>query len=197
VHGEHLLLRRRVEATVGESVLRVHDEVENVGHRLTPHMYMYHVNFGFPVVDDGAEILLAASGVESAREHHGVVDGYETLDPPTDSPEQVYENEVIAEPDGTAVVGIVNRKLNFGAFQTYKPAQVPHHATWRMLGQGTYVVGLEPSTNNMAGRADARANGTLIQLSPGETREYDLELGALDGDQQIRAFEARIMSLKP
>jgi hypothetical protein len=174
----------------------VHDEVENVGHRLTPHMYMYHVNFGFPVVDQGAEILLAASNVESAREHHGVVEGYETLDAPSDSPEQVYENDVITEPDGTAVVGIVNRKLNLGGFQVYKPSQLPHHATWRMLGEGTYVVGLEPSTNSMAGRADARARGTLIQLAPGETREYELQLGALDGRHEVEAFEARINALK-
>ena len=48
---------------------------------------------------------------------------------------------------------------------------------WRMLGEGTYVVGIEPCTNRTAGRLDARERGELIELDPGEKRSYDLELG--------------------
>src|SRR5438132_12061294 len=57
VFGEQLLLRRRVEAAVGESRLRIHDQVVNVGHDRTPHMLLYHVNVGWPVLDEGAELL--------------------------------------------------------------------------------------------------------------------------------------------
>ncbi len=52
---------------VGESRLRVHDVVENVGHDLTPHMLLYHVNAGFPVVDEGSELLVAATDVRRTR----------------------------------------------------------------------------------------------------------------------------------
>ncbi len=38
---------------------------------------------------------------------------------------------------------------------------------WRMLGEGTYVVGIEPCTNRTAGRLDARERGELIELEPG------------------------------
>jgi hypothetical protein len=185
VHAEHLLLRRRIEARVGQSSLTVHDEIENVGHKVTPHMYMYHVNFGFPAVDESAKITLAASDVTSARAHHGVVPRYETLDPPSNSAEQVYENVALPEPDGSVPVGILNHKLGFGAYQVYNHHQFPHHATWRMLGEGTYVVGLEPSTNSMAGRLQARERGELIELAPGDTRVYDLELGALQGALEL------------
>ena len=54
VFGEQLVLRRRIEAVVGESCLHIHDVVENVGHDVTPHMLLYHVNVGFPVVDEGS-----------------------------------------------------------------------------------------------------------------------------------------------
>ena len=37
-----------IEARVGESRLRIHDEVENVGHDRTPHMYLYHVQRRLP-----------------------------------------------------------------------------------------------------------------------------------------------------
>jgi hypothetical protein len=61
-----------------------------------------------------------------------------------------------------------------------------------MLGEGTYAVGIEPSTNRPAGRLDARQRGELIELDPGETRSYDLELGALAGADEIGAFAARV-----
>jgi hypothetical protein len=61
-----------------------------------------------------------------------------------------------------------------------------------MLGEGTYVVGIEPSTNRTAGRLDSRARGELIELGPGEGRIYDLELGALVGEPAIDEFEARV-----
>jgi hypothetical protein len=64
-----------------------------------------------------------------------------------------------------------------------------------MLGEGTYVVGIEPSTNSMAGRLEARKRGELIQLRAGDKRTYDLELGALEGELQIERFTSRVAAL--
>ena len=69
VFGEHLLLRRRIEANVGKSRLKIHDEVENVGYARTPHMYLYHVNVGFPVVDEGSELLAPAWSVAARGDY--------------------------------------------------------------------------------------------------------------------------------
>ena len=79
-----------------------------------------------------------------------------------------------------------------GAYEVFRRDQLPHHFLWRMLGEGTYVVGIEPCTNRVDGRMDARARGELIELAPGEKRAYDLELGALDGLEAIEAFGARV-----
>jgi hypothetical protein len=187
-----LRLRRRIEARVGESRLRIHDEVENVGWDPTPHMFLYHVNVGFPVVDEGAELLVPApAGVSRSGERS--VD-YRRLDGPTPSyVEQVYEHEgIAAEADGSVPVAVVNRALGLGAYEVYNRDQLPYHFSWRMLGEGTYVVGIEPCTNRPAGRLDARARGELIALAPGEVRAYDLELGALDGVDEIEGFAARV-----
>ena len=89
-------------------------------------------------------------------------------------------------------VAIVNHELGLGVYEVFRSDQLPHHFVWRMLGEGTYVVGIEPSTNRTAGRLDARARGELIELEPGERRAYDLELGALDGASAINGFRARV-----
>lgn len=193
VFGEHLLLRRRVEARIGESRLTIRDEVENVGHDPTPHMYLYHINAGFPVVDEGAEVLVPAESVVAAGDHS--VEGYRELDAPEAGfIEQVFEHKMAAEEDGTVPVAVVNRELGLGLYQLYNREQLPHHFVWRMLGEGTYVVGIEPGTNDTAGRLEARKQSELIELQAGEKRFYDLELGALDGGAAIANFAARVES---
>ena len=56
-HGENLLLRRRISAVMGESRFFIDDIVTNEGPRAWPHMMLYHVNVGFPVVDAGARLI--------------------------------------------------------------------------------------------------------------------------------------------
>lgn len=194
VFGEHLLLRRRIEARVGESHLTVHDEVENAGYDLTPHMYLYHVNVGFPVVGENSELLAPAASVEAQGDYP--VEGYGGLhEPEPGYEEQVFEHELVAEEDGAVPVAVVNREINFGVYQIYNKEQFPHHFIWKTMAEGTYAVGIEPSTNRNAGRLDARERGELIELDAGEKRFYDLELGALEGSEDINGFAGRIESL--
>jgi hypothetical protein len=42
-------------------------------------------------------------------------------------------------------VAIVNRKLGLGAYEIFRRDLLPHLFVWRMLAEGTYVVGIEPS----------------------------------------------------
>jgi hypothetical protein len=191
VFGEQFVLRRRVEAKVGESRLTIHDEVENIGNAPTPHMYLYHVNVGWPVLDDGAELLAPVSNPVARGDHdtstytrfHGPTKGYV---------EQVTEHDVHGEGDGSVPVAIVNRARGIGAYEVFNKTQLPRHFIWRMLGQGTYACGIEPSTNTTRGRLADKAAGELIVMEPGEIRPYDLELGALAGEQAIDAFAQRV-----
>lgn len=194
VFGENLVLRRRVEAKVGESHFTIHDEVENVGWDPTPHMYLYHINIGFPVVDEGAEIVVPTRSAEPRGDYPA--EGYRTLDAPAPGyVERVFEHDPIAEQDGNVPVGIVNRQRGIGAYERFNINQMPFHFVWRMLGQGTYVVGIEPSTNRTGGRLDARERGELIILEPGDKRIYDLELGALSGEDEIASFLESVRAL--
>ena len=196
VFGEHLVLRRRIEARVGESRFTIHDEVENAGHTLTSHMLLYHCNAGFPVVDESAQLLVPSSRTTTG---YGVpVEGYRTLSAPVrDATEACFEHELVAEPAGTVPVAVVNRALGLGVYQVFRIGQLPHHTVWRMMGEGTYALAMEPSTNRDAGRSDAQQRGELQWLAPGETRHYDLEIGALPGTAAIGRFADRVAALTP
>ena len=196
VFGEQLVLRRRIEARVGESRFTLHDEVENTGHTPTSHMFLYHCNAGFPVLDEGAELVVPS--LRTSTDYGVPVGGYQVMSAPVPgATEACFEHELVAEPAGTVPVGLLNRARGLGVYQVFRISQLPHHTVWRMLGEGTYALGLEPSTNRDAGRADARQRGELQWLAPGDTRQYDLEIGALQGAAALSGFEGRVSRLLP
>jgi hypothetical protein len=61
VFGPHLELRRTISAKLGQSIISVRDEVTNLGNTPAPHMLLYHFNFGWPLVDEGAEMIWEGS----------------------------------------------------------------------------------------------------------------------------------------
>ena len=82
-------------------------------------------------------------------------------------------------------------------YQVFRIGQLPHHTVWRMMGEDTYAMAMEPSTNRDAGRWDAIKRGELVHLEPGEARAYDLEMGALVGTEAIDTFAGRVGRLVP
>ncbi len=194
VFGEQLVLRRRIEARVGESRFTIHDVVGNAGHTRVSHMFLYHCNAGFPVVNASAELLVPSR--RTTTDYGVPVEGYATMSAPVPgATEACFEHDLIAEPAGTVPVALVNRALALGVYQVFRVAQLPYHTVWRMMGEGTYALAMEPSTNRDAGRWDARERGELQWLEPGEERRYDLEIGALDGQAAIGEFEGRVARL--
>ena len=190
VFEEHLLLRRRIEAPLGGASLRILDTVENVGHAPTPHMFIYHCNIGWPIVDDGAEIVVPARSWSST--YPAAVPEYRRLTAPQPGfTEACYEHDMAADADGWVECGVVNPALELGVVQRYRLAQMPHHQAWRMMGEDTYAVALEPQTNRDAGKWDARERGELVILEPGASRSYELVMAPIQGADQIESLRAR------
>ena len=190
-YGERLVLRRRIEADLGGTRIRIRDEVENVGFMPWTHMQLYHCNIGWPIVDEGAELLLPATTV---REIHDDPPGeYRRVGAPErGGVERVYEHDLAAGADGGVSVAVLNRARRLGFVQRFRRDQLPIHNLWRMPAEGFYALGLEPATNRDAGRWDARARAELIMLDPGEIRRYDLGFEVIEGDSELDAVAQEI-----
>jgi hypothetical protein len=187
VFGEHLVLTRRIEISVGSSVIKLRDVVTNVGHVRTPHMLLYHCNLGFPLVDAGSELLVAAHQVTT--DPWSSTEGYTTLTQPTPGfQEACFHHDVIADSDGRVEVAVVNRDIDLGVYQRFAKEQLPAFMVWRMMGEGTYSVALEPGTDRAVSREELRRSGELNELDPAESRTYELEIGVLDGSSAIDRF---------
>lgn len=194
VFAENMILHREISTTLGANSLTVHDTVENAGWDRLEHEILYHINIGFPAVDEGSELLspsrkitprdeFAADGAEHAREFDAPIPSYH---------EKAYFHELGADADGNTGTAIVNRKLGFGVYVKYNLRELPYYCEWKMMGQRNYVVGMEPANCLPVGRVEEREAGRLVYLEPRETREYHLEIGALTTHDEIEAFAAQV-----
>ena len=177
VFGEHLRLTRRIEADLGGTEIRLTDTVRNHGFDRTPHMYLYHVNVGWPFLSAGtrfeapvAQTVLCSDSVARQGVSHTLLPG-----PQPGFVEQVYEHRLRPDDDGRTRARLVNPGGMVFEVE-YQQDQFPVFIQWLHLREGAYTVGLEPSTHRVSGDQAARDDGTMTWLAPGESRHYQVTL---------------------
>jgi hypothetical protein len=196
VFGPNLELRRTISSPLGEAAIRIHDVVTNVGNARTPHMLLYHCNFGWPLVDKGTKIVWQGECVSRGSDMDNAIfndrHDFRTCEGPLEKHRGTGEAcgfiDVTPDRAGFCTVGLHNERLGLAMAMRYKKEQLPCLANWQHWGPGEYVTGLEPGTNPPTGQARARVQKRLIYLDPGQTRTYDLEIHVLTREQDIRQF---------
>ncbi|WP_420149438.1 aldose 1-epimerase family protein [Spirosoma sp.] len=196
IFGPRLELKRTIAGTLGQPILRIHDEVSNLGNTSVPHMLLYHFNCGWPLVDEGTDIVW--QGDWHAREG-GINDqvfnernDFKKCPAPLEAHrgtgEAVASIDVAPDESGWCTVGLHNPKIGLALALRFQKAQLPWFINWQHWGPGEYVTGLEPSTNPLIGQTKARERNELIFLEPGETRVYELEIEILTDSAAIEEF---------
>jgi hypothetical protein len=200
VFGEDLQLTRRIEADVGSNEIRLRDVVTNRGFYKTPHMFLYHINVGHPIVAKGAryvapieDVVWAAHAGPAYRTQRVGYRGFPG--PQLNFHEQVWQHELRASADGSVPLAIINDDLKLGFQVTTRKEQFPCMFEWQNFQAGQYALGIEPSTNHVLGHAYAREKGELIWLDHGGSRAYDTTFRVLDGVAELAAAERRIAAL--
>lgn len=196
VFGPSLELKRTISGILGQPVIRIHDEVVNRGNAMAPHMLLYHVNFGWPLADEGTKIIW--QGEWQARE--GGINGdifrddydFRTCPAPLDAHSGTGEAVAFIDPapddTGQCAAGLYNEKAGFAVALRFQKSQLPWLTNWQHWGRGEYVTGVEPGTHPPIGQAKARADQSLLFLGPGERRSYDLDIEVLHNQAQINQF---------
>ena len=193
--GENLTLTRRIHSRLGASSFRIEDEVENNGFDPAPLMFLYHVNIGFPLLSEESTIHIPSEKTVPLDASVDAADFGRFHAPMPDAPSQVFYHEAISDSDGIVTVALINERLQLGLYLRYNKDQLKNLVQWKMLGQGAYVLGIEPANCHVEGRAAERARGTLEFLPPGGKRQFHLELGVLASEDEIRECRTRIEEL--
>lgn len=191
VFSPSLELKRTISGTLGQPFIQIEDEVTNAGNVTTPHMILYHFNFGWPMADEGAELLLDGDMhvLDEIRDRKIFNSNNNFRKCPVPREDHRGSGEAVAYFDtpenakGQCFTGIVNEKIGLGVSIQFNKNELPWLTNWQHWGPGEYITGLEPCTNPPIGQAVARKQKELIFIEPGETRKYSLRLEVKSSSQ--------------
>jgi hypothetical protein len=162
VFGETLELRRRISLPIDATTLTVEDVVINRGFRPTRHGILYHLNFGYPFLDEALKFLGLPAALASALAQDRPV--------PADDYGERVENVESREIGGSGVT-LMNSVVGLAVNLRFSGETLPRFAVWRAYQSGVFALGLEPKTE----AADERP-----LLEPGNRINYRLELALSD-----------------
>jgi len=171
---QKLELRREIAASLTENFIEISDEITNKGSETYPLMYLYHINFGYPLLTEKAIMTIASKERypfnEIAAKH---LNEYDKLKPPTDDfIEQCYYH--FFEKEGFA--SLYNPDLKIGASVSFDIKELPYMVQWKLLKTRDYVIGFEPGNCHALGRKKMREEGKLQFIAPGETRKFHVRI---------------------
>jgi len=150
-------LRRRIEAPVGGTAIRIRDEVEVVGPKPAPILVLYHFNLGFPSVGPGTEVTLDGEPVA------GLISASE----PAAMPSTLHRTRKqwstcrVASLDGPAV-----------EFR-WRSDTLPWLQLWRDLRPGRGVLSVEPCS---IGRLPDGVNEPSPPVATGTVRSFAIDV---------------------
>ena len=186
VFEENLTLSRVITVRTDTDQVEVWDRVENQGFAPTPVMNVYHVNFGYPMLDQGAKVYTGAAKVEPrddwAKNGPGV---WQVMDAPEiGRAEQCYFHTQFDQP----MAMIHNEKLGMAAVVRFDKEAFPLLCQWKCMMAGDYALGLEPTLAGVMGRRYAREQGVMPVLEAGGHMDLRFSLTFTDDPQQIQDF---------
>lgn len=195
--GENLILDRKITCKYGENKIILRNTVENCGFKREALMLLFHFNMGYPLLDENA-VLVTPTAKLTPRDQVAI-NGETTYNqcqaPTADYAEQVFYHALNADKEGNTCVALVNKNLKIGAAIHYSKNELFNFTQWKQMGEGDYVMGMEPCNCYVAGRADASKNESLEYLEPGEIRHFDLTIELVNGMEEIDNLIKKIENL--
>lgn len=185
IFGPCLTLKRTISGKIGEAALHIADEIVNEGNQPTPLMLLYHFNFGYPLLDEGAKIDYEGTHyVKSDPKFLENPNDLKTIPSPSvlhaGNGESVVVVDVSKNKDSKAVCSLWNPKRSLGIVLEWNKDQLPFLSNWHHFAEREYVTGLEPGTHPPIGQKKAREDGSLLFLEPKEVKHVQVSLKVMN-----------------
>ena len=167
--GKNLVLRRKISSKIGSDSVKIEDTLVNLGYKDEDYCLLYHINVGYPMLDDGGKILAdvdeVISRTEWSKKHEASI--LETS-MPVDNGEEFCYFVRLRKPE----ISLVNEKIGKTFTVSYSKDTLPHFVEWKSMVSGDYALGLEPCTTELDDRF------TYKTVKAGEKISFRVELSA-------------------
>lgn len=199
VFGPVVEVTRTISCTLGQPQIRVTDTVLNRGNTTIPHNWLYHINYGYPLVDEGTRLIYKGPATPwdfadpSASHDDKWLNAIKTVTAPLEAHRGMGEHGAIVDltpaSDGFCTTGLINPNLELGVMMTYPKAHFPRMANWQHLGpNGSYVIGLEPFNGSLLGLDKDSYPQAKQELKPLESKTYQLAFTIVDGKEELNTL---------
>ncbi len=189
IFDRRLLLCRTYTVLKTENTIKIDDSVKNIGGEASPCMLLYHMNMGYPLLTENAIVNIPHSSVRP-RNAHAADDIENRLI--MEKPRRGYEERCyyydVKEDGGNAAVGIYNPDIGRGLIICYDKSSLDCFTQWKMMGEGEYVLGLEPGNCTPDGRDINRRCGILKFIEPGGEYKTHLEISFTQNQEEIQCL---------
>ena len=197
-------LKLRLTSTLtirpGATGIELSDTVENLSASPAETQMLYHVNFGPPLLDAGAQVVLPAAAVVPRNAHAAadVATWNSYAAPQAGYEEQVYFCQLRGDDQGRSRALLKNAHGTLGASLRFDIAELPCFTIWKnttALEDGC-VTGLEPGTNFPNPRGFEGEKGRVRKLAPHASVSYQLGIDCHPNESSVRAAEQQIAALQ-
>lgn len=177
IFGRKLVLRREYIIDTENNTVKLHDEITNEGTKESPICLLYHCNMGYPMLSENTKLVIPFNSVKPRNERaaEGIDNALVMEKPQPNFDEQCYFFDVKADEKGIGKIGLYNPDAKIGMVMSFDKSTLDYFTEWKMMGEGEYVLGVEPGNCTPDGRAYLREHGMLKFLAAGATYTTDLE----------------------
>lgn len=171
IFGRKLRLSRQIQVSTEKNSFVIEDSIVNTGDRVEPLEILYHMNMGYPLLDEDSVITIPSEEV-IPRDAHAAedIDNWMHMEKPTAGYQERCYYHKFADEAGSA--RIYQPKQDVGLTISFDARELDGFVEWKMMGVRDYVLGLECGNCYPDGRDVMRKTGMLKFLQPGETKVY-------------------------
>ncbi|MEC7677633.1 MAG: aldose 1-epimerase family protein [Planctomycetota bacterium] len=199
-YGPQLRLVSELIIHANANEFRLKESVHNLSAADQEYQIIYHTNFGKPLLEAGAKVVLPTKKVTPMNQHAAdSIETYETYMAPTlGFSEQVYLIEPWCDKNGITGAVLHDRKRQRGALMTWSIESLPYLTLWKntaALADG-YVTGIEPGSGYPFNRRIERHFGRVPVLRTGESQVFDLNYKFLENESAVVSAIERIEGIR-
>ena len=162
--GKNLVMKRCFVVT--EDSLSIRDTLENQGHLQTDYVLLYHINYGYPFLDEclQMEAPVIKSEPLTAVAEENKAEMFRITAPVDDGDEHVYYHTL-----KEGAVRLYNPEREIAVTMEYDVKDFPVTLEWKSMISGDYALGIEPSLT----RFD---DFQMRTLQPSERKTYQIKI---------------------
>ena len=177
-----LLLKRKIETAMDSNEIIITDIVENPECVPQDFAILYHINMGYPFIDENTEVLIDAPHTVHPRGEFSAqtISDHKQFAPPTELHERNYRFDIEPDSDGMTTVKVENKKLGLGMYVKARKDTLPYTNEWKSVFPGIYTLAIEPLNNTLHGIETEKANLTMPSIKPYESIEHKVIIGVYE-----------------